>query len=185
MCCTEKKEGRALQKKDIETLYQWTENDLLEFKKSFYDTSGNLKGDDEEKPSNSYLVLLAVLFEVWGSLFFAKFDGEQTYKYVEKIFSELLKQDQEKYKIILDKRKIKRDFINLFRNAGVHTFYFEEESKRTSIFANDKNPPVTFNYKEKKWCLNVIILAEDFLRLLKIKQDKIKQINGQALNKIG
>ena len=166
-------------------LYTWTIRDIENiYSKTF---SYNYSTSNFEGPSNSYAVLLAALFDVWGSIFNDKFgiDGNTNLN-VKRTLKELYdkdvidckrnKKNQNYNEIVDDEGNIRDDIVKIFRHNLVHNFGKKSDGPY-DLSIDSEGKAISYIYEADRWHINCKKLADDFLNLLRVKLPELIKNN--------
>jgi hypothetical protein len=158
---------RTIQDHYISRLYTWTVRDLeLIYDRCFkYNHANSL----EEGPTSSFAILLAALFDIWGSIMRDKFGTNgQTNNNVKHVLRKLHAKDNNGYKIIIDS-KLHPDIVKLFRHNLVHNFGKSPEGPEFLLNIDTKGNAIDQQESNQRWHINCKKLKEDFLNLLRLE----------------
>lgn len=150
----------------IVRLYTWTVRDLENIYNATFRYNHQLQLEDG--PSNSFALLLAAQFDVWGSIMRDKFGKKaQTNNNVICVLKRLYASDKESYKI-MNRGKMNSRIVKLFRHNLVHNFGKNPESIEFSLNIDTQGNAIE-QQDNMRWHINCKKLKEDFLNLLRIE----------------
>lgn len=160
----------------VTRLYTWTVRDLeLIYDRCFkYNHTNSL----EEGPTSSFAILLAALFDIWGSIMRDKFGAKyQTKTNVEFVLDKLHFHHENSYKIMED-NKINQNIVKLFRHNLVHNFGKNPEGPEFLLNIDTKGDAINQQKSNQRWHINCKKLKEDFLNLLRLELPNILKRNS-------
>lgn len=152
---------------DVPRLWKWTKKDL----KDIYQSTFENRDDPNEGPSNTFALVIASQFDIWGSILRDKFGIRgQTQDNLLKILK-LLKAD---YPSLYP--KITDDLPNIFRHNLVHCFGKSPMGPSFDLNIETKGKPLNKQKIDGRYHINCKKLFEHFVKVVE-KQLLLKYPN--------
>lgn len=168
---------KTIDPKLIVQLYNWTRDDINQiYDKCFY--YNHLK-NRVEGPSNSYALIIASMFDLWGSIFrdeFGKYYQDVTKNNVEEMFMkicELSDSKKDDYLIFDVNGQINKNLTDLFRHNLAHDFGKKTKSQEFNLNIDCSGHAVNFQHSNGRWHFNCEKLKSDLLDVIRIELPKL------------
>lgn len=163
---------KSIDDKLIVKLYNWTRDDLnFIFDKCFiYNHIENRL----EGPSNSYAIILASTFDLWGSIIrdeFGNDGGGETKKNIKKILEKIINlksTKKDEYLIFNENNKLNPDITKIFRHNLAHNFGKGNRYPGCDLNIDCTGPAMNYQGSNERWHFNCEKLKQDLLNAIRI-----------------
>lgn len=152
----------------VARLYTWTVRDI----ENIYNQTFiyNHEKARYEGPSSSFGILLAALFDIWGSIMRDKFGGDnQCKENVEYVLEKLHSRDPGGYKIMTGTNKLSPKIVKIFRHNLIHNFGKNPSGPEFLLNIDTTGDAINQQDSNLHWHINCKKLKEDFLNLLRLE----------------